>query len=324
MRTNAIVIHENGSPDIMHWKEVDVPAVKANQVLVRVVAAGLNYIDIYHRTGLYPVPLPTILGLEGAGIVEEVGSDVDTIKVGDKVGYCVAGLGAYANYRVINANQLIPLPKNISPEIAAAILLKGMTTEYLIRRTYPVTKDSVVLFHAAAGGVGLIACQWLHNLGATIIGTVGNEQKAELAQENGCTHTILYDQEDLPARVAKLTDGKGVDVVYDSVGKSTFMSSIKSLKPRGYFVSFGNASGPVPAFAPSLLAEHGGLFFTRPSLMNYCATQVEMIASANALFFSMNQGLKAHIKHHFDLKDAAAAHRQLENRQTTGSTILLT
>lgn len=324
MQTNAIVIHATGSPDKMNWEKIDVPSVASHQVLIRVVAAGLNFIDVYHRTGLYPVPLPTVLGLEGAGIIEEIGAQVKTLKVGDKVGYCVAGIGAYAEYRVLDADKVIPLPKNISPEIAAAVLLKGMTTEYLIRRTYRVTKDSVVLFHAAAGGVGLIACQWLKNLGATIIGTVGSEEKAELARDNGCTHTILYDTQDIPSHVADITDGKGVDVVYDSVGQATFMASLKSLKPRGYFVSFGNASGPVPAFDPALLAEHGSIFFTRPSLMHYCATHDEMIVSANALFFAMNLGLKAHIKHHFDMENASHAHRQLEARQTTGSTILLT
>lgn len=323
MRTKAIVLHETGAPEKMCWESIELPAIGAKQVLVRVVAAGLNYIDVYHRTGLYPLPLPSGLGLEGAGFVEAVGDEVTAFKVGDKVGYCVAGLGAYAEHRVVPDNKLIPLPANISPEIAAAVLLKGMTSEYLIRRTYPVTKNSTVLFHAAAGGVGLIACQWLKLLGATVIGTVGNEHKAALAKANGCDHTILYDSEDIVGKVAELTDGKGVDVVYDSVGAATFTASLKSLKPRGYFVSFGNASGAVAPFSPALLAEHGGLFFTRPSLMNYCATQEEMLASANAVFFAMNSGLKAHIKNSFELNNVVAAHHQLEARQTVGSTILL-
>lgn len=324
METHAIRIHETGAPEQMKWEAVTLPDPAADEVLIRVAAAGLNFIDIYHRTGLYPLPLPATLGLEGAGVVEAVGSEVADIKVGDAVGYCVAGLGAYANHRIAKADRIIPLPAGIEMEQAAAMLLKGMTAEYLIRRTYPVSAGETVLFHAAAGGVGLIACQWLKQLGATVIGTVGSEEKAELAKANGCDHVILYNSEDVAARVRDLTDGAGVPVVYDSVGRATFQCSLESLAPRGYFVSFGNASGPVEAFAPSLLAEKGSLYFTRPTLMSYCASSQDMHASAQALFFAVHSGLEIAINQRFPLHEAAAAHRALEGRQTTGATILLT
>lgn len=322
MQTHAIRIHETGGSDKLKWEEISLPEPAADEALVRVSAAGLNFIDVYHRSGLYPVPLPAVLGLEGAGTVEAVGSAVSNVKVGDAVGYCVAGLGAYAEHRIVKAERLIPLPAGIAPEQAASMLLKGMTAEYLIRRTYAVSAGETVLFHAIAGGVGLIACQWLKQLGGTVIGTAGSEEKAQLAKEYGCDHVILYDREDVAARVREITDGAGVPVVYDSVGKATFESSLNSLAPRGMFVSFGNASGAVPPFAPGLLAEKGSLFFTRPSLMAYCADAAEMRASAEALFFAVHAGLKVPINQTFPLAEAAAAHNALESRQTTGATIL--
>lgn len=322
METHAIRLHQTGAPDQMRWERITLPAPAADEVLVRTVAAGVNFIDVYHRTGLYPLPLPSPLGLEGAGIVEQIGAGVSTVKPGDAVGYCVAGVGAYANHRLVKAERLIPLPAGIAPETAAAMLLKGMTAEYLIRRTYPVSAGDTVLFHAIAGGVGLIACQWLKQLGATVIGTVGNEQKAQLAKEHGCDHVILYDQEDVAARVRDITHGAGVPVVYDSVGAATFQSSLDSLAPRGMFVSFGNASGPVPPFAPAVLAQKGSLFFTRPTLMTYCEDGKDMRASAEALFFAVHSGLTINIHQHYPMREAPAAHRALESRQTTGATIL--
>ena len=322
MKTKAIRIHETGGTDKMRWETVALPPLAADEVLVRVSAAGLNFIDVYHRTGLYPLPLPAVLGLEGAGVVEAVGSDVGDIKEGDSVGYCVAGIGAYAEHRVVKADRLIPLPANVSPEQAAAMLLKGMTAEYLIRRTYAVRAGDMVLFHAAAGGVGSIACQWLKQLGAVVIGTAGTAEKAARAKENGCEHVILYGEEDVAARVREITDGRGVPVVYDAVGRATFTGSINSLSPRGVFVSYGNASGAVEAFAPSLLAEKGSLFFTRPTLMGYCATRQEMRASAEALFFAVHSGVRVEICRRFPMCEAAAAHDALESRQTVGSTVL--
>lgn len=322
MKTHAIRIHEVGGTDKLRWEKTPLPPLGAGEALVRVAAAGLNYIDVYHRNGLYPVPLPATLGLEGAGVVEEIGAGVDNVAVGDSVGYCVAGLGAYAEHRVVQSTRLIPLPSDISCEQAAAMLLKGMTAEYLIRRVYPVRPGQTVLFHAAAGGVGLLACQWLKQLGATVIGTAGSAKKAAVAKENGCAHVILYDEEDVAARVREITGGEGVPVVYDSVGKTTFAASLNSLSPRGMFVSFGNASGPVPPFAPAVLAENGSLFFTRPTLMNYCAAQKEMLASAEALFFAVRSGIQIHIGKRFPLREAAQAHIALESRQTTGSTLL--
>lgn len=322
MHTRAIRLHATGGAENLKWEEVELPPLAAREALVRTVAAGVNFIDVYHRTGLYPVPLPATLGLEGAGIVEAVGSEVEGVAVGDAVGYCVAGLGAYAEHRIADAARLIKLPPTIAPEQAAAMLLKGMTAEYLIRRTYAVAAGETVLFHAIAGGVGLIACQWLKQLGATVIGTAGSEEKAELAKAHGCDHVILYGREQVAARVRELTGGAGVPVVYDSVGRATFDESLKSLAPRGCFVSFGNASGAVEAFAPALLAEHGSLFFTRPTLMAYCASAADMQASAEALFFAARSGLVAPINQRYALAEAAAAHRALEARQTTGATIL--
>ena len=323
VKTRAVRIHETGGPEKMRWEEVQLSAPGPGEALIRVAAAGLNFIDVYHRTGLYPVPLPAALGLEGAGTVESVGEGVSEVKPGDRVGYCVAGLGAYSEWRLAPAAKLIPLPDSISFEQAAGMLLKGMTAEYLIRRCSPVGAGDVVLFHAAAGGVGLIACQWLAKLGAVVIGTAGGAEKAKLARENGCAHVILYREEDVAKRVRELTDGRGVSAAFDSVGRDTFQGTLDSLATRGMFVSFGNASGPVDAFSPGLLAEKGSLFFTRPTLMGYCADPAEMRESAAALFAAVADGVKAEVHRHFPLKYAAEAHRALEARETTGATILI-
>lgn len=318
----AIRIHQTGGANCLRYESVELPPPQADEVLIRAQAAGLNYIDVYHRTGLYPLPLPTTLGLEGAGVVEAIGSEVSNVAVGDAVGYCAAGVGAYATHRIAKAERLVRLPNEIDAETAAAILLKGLTAEYLIRRIYPVRAGDVVLFHAIAGGVGQIACQWLKQLGAVVVGTVGSEEKARQAKALGCDHTILYEKEDIAARVRDITNGAGVPVVYDSVGKDTFTSSLHSLAPRGLFVSFGNASGAVPDFAPRLLAENGSLFFTRPTLMHYCATAQELQTAAEALFFAVRSGLEVKINQRYPLAETAQAHCDLEARKTTGSTIL--
>ncbi len=322
MQTKAFRIHEFGGPEKMQWETVPLPPLGHKDVLVRVVTAGLNFIDVYHRTGLYPLPLPTTLGMEGAGIVEATGGGVSNFQAGDSVGYCVAGPGSYAKYRVMDADRLIPLPSDVSYEQAAAMLLKGMTVEYLVRRTYTVQPGDVVLFYAAAGGVGLIACQWLKRLGATVIGVVGSLEKAELAKEYGSDYVILYNDEDVSEKVREITDGRGVPVVYDAVGRATFKSSLDSLAPRGTFVSFGNASGPVEPFAPALLSEKGSLFFTRPTLMTYCASSEDMLASAEALFKVVREGLKVEIRQRRPISEAPQAQADLEARKTTGSTVL--
>ena len=322
-KTMAVRIRETGGPEKMRWEETALAAPGPGEALIRVAAAGLNFIDVYHRTGLYPVPLPATLGLEGAGTVEAAGDGVSEVRPGDRVGYCVAGLGAYAERRLAPAAKLIPLPDAISFEQAAGMLLKGMTAEYLIRRCHPVRAGEHVLFHAAAGGVGLIACQWLAKLGANVIGTAGDEAKAALAKAHGCAEVILYRDEDVAKRVRELTGGRGVSAAFDSVGRATFRGTLDSLAPRGMFVSFGNASGPVEPFPPGLLAEKGSLFFTRPTLMAYCADPAEMRESAAALFAAVADGLKAEVRRRFPLRDAAAAHRALEARETVGATVLL-
>ena len=323
MESMVIQIARIGGPEVMEWTRAQVGEPSAGQIRVKTAAAGLNFIDVYHRTGLYPVELPAVLGLEGAGEVEAIGEGVGDFQVGDRVGYCVAGLGAYAERRIIPADRAIKLPGDISFESAAAILLKGMTAEYLIRRLFAVKKGDAVLFHAAAGGVGLIACQWLKKIGATVIGTAGNEEKAQLAREHGCDYVILYRQENVADKVREITSGKGVAVAYDSVGRDTFDATLNSLAPRGMFVSYGNASGPVAPFDPGLLAQKGSLYFTRPTLMTYAASSADMRESANALFDAVRGGIKIKIGSRFALKDAADAHRNLESRKTVGSTLLI-
>ena len=324
MRTHAIRVHKTGGPDVLTWEDVEVGEPTAGQVLLRQTAIGLNYIDTYHRSGLYPVSLPSGIGLEGAAIVEKLGPGVSDFKIGDRVAYASAPIGAYAELRLYPADRLVKIPAGISDRQAAGMMLRGMTVEYLIRRTYAAKPGQSVLFHAAAGGVGLIATQWLKHLGVTVIGTAGSPEKMALAKAHGCAHVIDYRKEDVAKRVRELTGGKGVPVVYDSVGKDTFQGSLDSLAPRGMFVSFGNASGPVPAFEPAILAAKGSLFLTRPSLIHYTTTRADLLESANALFEVVTKGaVKIEVNQTHPLRDAAQAHRDLEARKTTGSTVLL-
>ena len=324
MRCHAIRVHETGGPERLQWEEVEVGEPAAGEVLLRQTAIGLNYIDTYHRTGLYPLPLPATLGLEGAAVVEQIGPGVTELRRGDRVAYASPPLGAYAEWRLHHADRLIALPPGITDRQAAAMMLQGMTAEYLIRRTFPVQAGQTVLFHAAAGGVGLIACQWLKHLGATVIGTAGGADKAALARAHGCAHVIDSHTENVADRVRELTGGAGVAVAYDGVGKATFDASLDSLARRGMLVSFGNASGPVPAFEPGMLSVRGSLFLTRPSLIDYTATRAELVASARALFDVVLGGaVRIEIHQTYALRDTAQAHRDLEARKTTGSTVLL-
>lgn len=323
--TLSVRIHDHGGPDALKPEEVDLPDPGAGEVRLRHEAVGLNYIDVYHRTGLYPVPqLPTPIGLEAAGVVEALGDGVSDLRVGDRVAYASPPLGAYQAERNMPADRLVRLPESIDTRQAGAMMLQGMTVEYLVRRTFAVKKGMTVLFHAAAGGVGLIACQWLHAIGATVIGTVGSEAKAELAKAHGCHHTILYNREDVAERVKEITNGKGVPVVYDGVGAATWEASLGSLARRGMLVSFGNASGAVTEFNPGELAKRGSLFLTRPTLMDYTVSRKELTESANALFEKVLDGdVKIEVNQTYPLKDAAQAHKDLEARKTTGSTVLL-
>jgi NADPH2:quinone reductase len=318
-------VHETGGPEQLKFEEVEVGAPGPGQVRLRQTAVGLNFIDVYFRTGLYPAPsTPFTPGLEGAGVVEAVGEGVSEVTVGQRVAYAAPPLGAYAEQRLMAADRLVPLADEVSDEQAAAMMLQGMTAEYLLRRTFPVQKGQTILFHAAAGGVGLIACQWAKHLGVEVIGTVGSEAKAELAKAHGCAHVIRYDKEDVPKRVREITSGQGVPVVYDSVGKTTFESSLDCLAPRGMMVSFGQSTGPVPPVETGMLSAKGSLYLTRPTLMTYAAARSDLLESANALFEVVGSGtVKIEINQRFALKDAADAHRALEGRQTTGSTLLL-
>ncbi len=322
--TKAIRIDRTGGPDVMTWSDISVGAPGPGQVLVRHTAVGLNYIDTYHRSGLYPVPLPSGLGLEAAGVVEAIGDGVTTLKPGDRVAYGTGPLGAYSEAALCAADRITKVPDGIDDRTAAAIMLKGMTVQYLVRRTYVVQPGDTVLIHAAAGGVGLIACQWAKHLGATVIGTVGSEDKAALAKAHGCDYPILYRSEDVVARVKEITDGRGVPVVYDGVGKDTWEMSLDCLAPLGTMVSFGNASGAVPAFEPALLAQKGSLFLTRPTLFHYTMTPEDLRRTAEDLFFMVLKGaVSIRIDQTYPLADAAQAHRDLEARQTTGATVLL-
>lgn len=324
MRTHAIRFAKTGGPEVLTWEEIEVGEPGQGQVLLRQTAVGLNYIDTYHRSGLYKVELPSGLGTEGAGVVEKVGPGVTDLKVGDRVAYASGGLGAYSQMRLFPADRAVKIPAGISDQQAAAMMLQGMTVEYLIRRTFAVKPGMTVLLHAAAGGVGSIASQWLKHLGATVIGTAGNPEKLALAQKNGCAHVIDYTKEDVAKRVREITGGKGVPVVYDGVGKDTFQGSLDSLAVRGMFVSFGNASGAVPAFEPILLSAKGSLYFTRPTLFSYTITREELLESANALFDVVGKGaVKIAVNQSYPLKDAAQAHRDLQARKTTGSTVLI-
>jgi len=323
--THAVRIHSNGGPEVLRWEEVTLPEPGGNDAIIRQTASGLNFIDVYFRTGLYKVPsFPAIIGNEGAGVVEAVGDNVTEVAVGDRVAYCMS-LGSYAQRRVVPAQQLVKLPDAVTDEQAAAMMLKGCTVQYLIRRTYPIKAGETVLFHAAAGGCGLIACQWLKHLGARVIGTVSTAEKAELAKAHGCDYPIVYTEENFVERVRTLTDGHGVPVVYDSIGKDTFEDSLDCLQPRGLLVSFGNASGAVEPFSPAILAAKGSLFLTRPTLATFVATPEELKATTSDLFEVVSGGsVKIEVGQTYALKDAAQAHRDLEARKTTGSTVLLT
>ena len=322
--TRAIRFNRTGGPEVLELEEISLPEPKAGEARVRHHAIGVNFIDTYHRSGLYPVPLPSGIGSEAAGVVEQVGPGVTSIRVGERVAYAaVPGApAAYADARIIAADRLVPVPDDVSDEVAAAALLKGMTAEFLIHRTFPVAAGQTVLFHAAAGGVGSIACQWLKSLGARVIGTVGSEAKVEVARANGCSEVIVLERESFAERVRELTEGHGVPVVFDSIGKHTFLDSLACLEPRGMLVSFGNASGKPEPFDIALLAQKGSLYLTRPHLFSYVATREALLASAGSLFQAMRDGLRIEIGQRFPLTEASAAHRALESRQTTGSTLL--
>ena len=321
---HAIRIHQAGGPEVLRWEEVLVPAPAAGEATIRHAAVGLNFIDVYHRTGLYPQIMPAGLGLEGAGVVEALGDGVTDLQVGDRVAYAGGPVGAYAEVRNIPAHRLLKLPDTISFETAAAMMLQGLTAAYLLRKTYRVQPGDAVLIHAAAGGVGLIACQWAKALGATVIGTVGSAAKGELAKAHGCDHVIDYSSENFSQRVREITGGEGVAVVYDGVGKDTFIGSLDSLRPMGMMVAYGNASGPVPPLDLLLLSQKGSLFVTRPTLMNYTAKRADLEALGAELFEMVGSGrVRIEVNQRYALKDAELAHRDLEARRTTGSTILL-
>jgi NADPH:quinone reductase len=320
----AIVINKTGGPEVMEYVDVPVGEPGPGEARVKQAACGLNYIDVYYRNGAYPQPLPGGLGMEGAGVVEAVGPGVTHVKAGDRVAYAGRPTGAYADVRVMPASILVKLPDAIDFETAAAMMLQGLTVQYLFRRTYPLQGGETILFHAAAGGVGLIACQWARALGVTMIGTVGSDEKAALAKAHGCTHTINYNKENFVERVKDITGGKGVSVVYDSIGKDTFTGSLDCLAPLGMMVSFGAASGPVPPFGLNELASRGSLFITRPSLFTYIAKREDLDAMAADLFAVVESGkVRIDVNQRYALKDVAQAHRDLEARKTTGSTILI-
>ncbi|MFN3076782.1 MAG: quinone oxidoreductase family protein [Alphaproteobacteria bacterium] len=322
--TKAIRILRTGGPEVLSWEDVSVPDPGPGQVRVRHSAVGLNYIDTYHRSGLYPVTLPSGLGLEAAGVIEAVGEGVTGFTVGDRVCYGTGPIGAYAEARVMPTATLLRTPAGIDDRTAAAVMLQGMTAEYLLRRTFKVERGMTILVHAAAGGVGLLLCQWASHLGAIVIGTVGSDAKAALAKAHGCAHPIVYSRDSFVDSVKDITAGQGVAVVYDGVGKDTFAGSLDCLAPRGMMVPFGNASGPVPPVDPLVLTQKGSLFLTRPSLMHYTAKRNELEDSAAAVFDVIASGaVKVRVDHTYPLSDAAQAHRDLEGRKTTGSVVLI-
>lgn len=322
-RVRAIRFNRTGGPEVLTWEEVSLGSPAAGQVSIKHTAVGLNFIDTYHRTGLYPLQLPSGIGLEAAGVVEAVGEGVTEFAVGDRIAYGTGPIGAYSEARNIAADKIVKIPEGIEDRTAAAIMLKGLTAQYLLRRTYRVKAGDTILVHAAAGGVGLLLCQWAKHLGATVIGTVGSTAKGELARAHGCDHTILYRVTDVAKRVRELTGGAGVPVVYDGVGKDTFAASLDSLAPLGMMVSFGNASGPVGSIDPLMLSQKGSLFFTRPTLMHYTAKRDDLMAMAGELFDVVKSGaVKVEVNQSYRLFDAAHAHRDLESRKTTGSSVL--
>jgi NADPH2:quinone reductase len=324
MNIRAIRIHQTGGPEVMRFEEIALADPAPGEARVRHTAIGVNYLDTYHRSGLYPLPLPAGIGSEAAGVVEAVGPQVDFVKPGDRVAYCMGPVGSYSEARNMPADRLVPLPADIADRDAAALMLKGLTVQYLLRQTYPLKGGETILFHAAAGGVGLIACQWARALGVTLIGTAGSDEKAAIAKANGAAHVIVYTRENFVDRVKELTGGKGVPVVYDSIGKDTFPASLDCLKPLGTWVSFGQASGPVPPFNITLLSQKGSLFATRPSLNAYIETRKDLVATANELFDVVAKGtVKIAVNQTYPLAEAAQAQSDLEARLTTGSTVLL-
>jgi NADPH2:quinone reductase len=318
-------MHEEGGPEVLRWEEFDPGQPGPGEVLLRQEAVGLNYIDVYHRTGLYPLPsLPSVPGMEGSGVVEAIGEGVTEVAVGERVAYAGLPPGAYAEVRLMPADRLVKLPESISTHQGAAMMLQGMTARYLVRGCHEVKEDDTILIHAAAGGVGLIVCQWAKYLGATVIGTVGSSEKADLVRSHGCDHPILYNDEDFVARTREITQGRGVEVIYDSVGQATFMQSLDCVRPMGMVVSFGQASGAIPPVDIGILAAKGSLFLTRPSLMAYTAQREDLLAHAQDLFEVVEKGaVKIKITQTYPLAEAAQAHRDLEGRKTTGSTILI-
>src|SRR6266704_4467695 len=321
---HAIRLHKTGGPEVLQWEEVAVGDPGPGEARIRHTAIGLNFIDTYQRSGLYKLALPSGLGGEGAGVVEAVGPGVTDIKVGDRVAYCGGPPGAYAEIRVLPADRLVKLPDGVSERTAATLMLKGLTVQYLLRQTFPLKGSETILFHAAAGGVGSIACQWTRALAVTMIGTVGSDEKAALAKANGCAHVIVYTRENFVERVKEITGGKGVPVVYDSIGKDTFPASLDCLSPRGMFVIFGSASGPVPPFDILLLSQKGSLYATRPTLFTYAAKRADLLKMADEMFSLVKAGkIKNDARQTYALKDAAQAHRDLEARKTSGATLLL-
>jgi len=321
----AVRVHAAGGPEVLKFDDIDVTDPAPGEIRIRHTAIGLNFIDVYMRTGLYPLPaLPTPIGMEGAGVVDAFGQGVEGLNVGDRVAYASQPPGAYAQLRNLAAERVVKVPDAIDDKTAAAMMLQGLTAQYLLRQTYRVQAGDTILMHAAAGGVGLIVCQWAKHLGATVIGTVGSAEKAALAKAHGCDHTILYRDENFKDRVMELTDGRGVNVVYDSIGKDTFMDSLACLKKRGTMVTYGNASGPVDPFQPALLGKMGSLYLTRPTLFDYIAERKNLVAMADELFDVVSSGVvKIEIHQEYPLSETAQAHMDLEARKTTGSTVLI-
>jgi len=321
----AVRVHAAGGPEVLKFDDIDVTDPAAGEIRIRHTAIGLNFIDVYMRTGLYPLPaLPTPIGMEGAGVVDALGEGVEGLNVGDRVAYASRPPGAYAQLRNLAAERVVKVPDAIDDKTAAAMMLQGLTAQYLLRQTYRVQAGDTILMHAAAGGVGLIVCQWAKHLGATVIGTVGSAEKAALAKAHGCDHTILYRDENVKDKVMDLTDGGGVNVVYDSIGKDTFMDSLACLKKRGTMVTYGNASGPVDPFQPALLGKMGSLYLTRPTLFDYIAERKNLVAMADELFDVVSSGVvKVEIHQEYPLSETAQAHMDLEARKTTGSTVLI-
>lgn len=324
MKSKAIRIHEYGGPEVLRFEDVDVPEPGEGEARIRHTAIGLNFIDTYHRSGLYPMPLPTGLGSEAAGIIDVVGPGVSEVRPGDRVVYTGRPADSYSEYRNFPARQYVPIPDGVTDEQAAAVFLKGLTAWYLLKRSYRVQAGDPILLYAAAGGVGSLASQWAKALGATVIGVVSTEAKAKMARENGCDHIIMADNPDVPGAVRELTGGKGVAAVYDSVGKDTFMASLDSLRPHGVMVTFGNATGPVDPFAPAELAKRGSLYVTRPVLFDFIATRDDLLLAAGDLFDVISRGIvKISINQRYALRDATRAHQDLEGRKTTGSTVFV-